>query len=181
MARRGGTTRTAARLGVSALAAVGLAVAFALLVSGRPDIGNPDLATVERTITGTWESDAASREQFIAAFSDEWDAATVESLLDEFEVQMPVTVILELDDGAMTISTRDAAGLVVVRDEGTYELRSNHTFVYSEGICDQSLEFRLTGDVLDIDVSAYSCATEKQDLAIDVYFHLSAFSRVVAP
>jgi len=62
-----------------------------------------------------------------------------------------------------------------------YELRSNHTFVYTDGICDQSLEFRLTADVLDIDVSAYSCVTEAQDLAIDVYFHRSAFSRMVAP
>jgi hypothetical protein len=181
MARRGGTARTAAWVGVAVLAAVGLAVAFALLVSSRPDIGNPDLATVERTIAGRWASTAASREQFIAAFSDEWDAATLESFLDDLEVQTPLTVMLELDDGAMTISTRDAAGLVVVRDEGNYELRSNHTFVYTDGICDQSLEFRLTGDVLDVDVSAYSCVTEAQDLAIDVYFHLSAFSRVVAP
>jgi hypothetical protein len=67
------------------------------------------------------------------------------------------------------------------RQPGAVQLRSNHTFVYTDGICDQSLEFRLTGDVLDVDVSAYSCVTEAQDLAIDVYFHLSAFSRVVAP
>lgn len=173
--------RTAAWLGVSALVALGLAVGFSVLVSGRPDIGNPDLATVERTIVGRWESTAVSREQFVAAFSDEWDASTLGSFLDDLGVQAPITVLLELTDGTLTVSTRDATGSEVVRDQGTYELRSNHTIAYADGICDQSLEFRLTGDALDIDVSAYSCPTEAQDLAIDVYFHLSAFGRAAAP
>lgn len=64
-----------ARIGLGVLLGllivVGFGVGFTLLVGDRPDIGNPDLATVERTLPGTWNLVATTPTDFIAGLIDE--------------------------------------------------------------------------------------------------------------
>src|SRR5512141_2982602 len=87
-------------LGLGAI--VGIGVGYTLLVGSRPDIGNPDLATVERTLPGTWQLKETSRADFIAGLVDEFAEADLRSQMTDLGIGDPVHISLTLAAGTVT-------------------------------------------------------------------------------
>ena len=157
---------------------VGIGVGYTMLVGSRPDIGNPDLATVERTLPGTWNLAETSRADFIAGLVDEFDEADLASQMNDFKLGDPVHISLTLADGTVTASS-SANGVPTQLGSGSYELVDNHTLLVTRGECKVRAQFRLRSDVLTFGIID-ACPTELSDLALAVLLRGAPFNRAPA-
>ena len=171
--------RIALGLLLALAAIVGIGVGYTLLVGNRPDIGNADLATVERTLPGTWNLQATSQAAFIAGLVDEFDEADLRSQMDDLQIGDPVQLSLVIAGGRITASSV-AGGVITELGDGTYRLIDNHTLLVTRGDCDARLQFRLVEDVLTFGITS-PCPTELSDLALAVLLRGAPFNRAAAP
>ncbi len=171
------------RIGLGLLLAVGvivgIGVGYTLLVGSRPDIGNPDLATVERTLPGTWNLEQTSQADFIAGLIDEFDEADLRDQLDGLMIGDPVHISLTIEDGTISASTT-ADGVTTELGDGTYRIIDNHTLLVTRGDCEVRAQFRLQGDLLTFGIIG-ACSTELSDLTLAVLLRGAPFTRAVTP
>jgi hypothetical protein len=173
----------AVRIGLGVILAigaiVGIGVGYTLLVGNRPDIGNPDLATVQRTLPDTWNLEETSQAEFIAGLIDEFDEASLRSQMADLEIGDPVRISLTMADGTIAASTT-ADGTTTELGEATYEIIDNHTLLVTRGDCVVRAQFRLQEDVLTFGIID-PCPTELSDLALAVLLRGAPFTRAAAP
>ena len=173
----------AVRIGLGLLLAIGailgIGVGYTLLVGSRPDIGNPDLATVERTLPGRWDLQATSQADFIAGLIDEFDEADLRSQMADLKIGDPVRLSLTLANGTVTESS-SADGVNTQLGSATYELIDNHTLLVTRGDCEARLQFRIQEDVLTFGIVT-PCPTELSDLTLAVLLRGAPFNRTPVP
>ena len=157
---------------------VGIGVGYTVLVGNRPDIGNADLDTVQRTLPGTWELRATSQADFIAGLADEFAEADLRSQMTDLKIGDPVHISLAIADGAIAASTT-SEGVVTELGDGTYRLIDNHTLLVTRGDCEARVQFRLQEDVLTFGIIG-ACPTELSDLALAVLLRGAPFERAAA-
>lgn len=169
----------AVRIGLGVVLAlgaiVGIGVGYTLLVGSRPDIGNDDLATVERTLPGTWSLQETSRADFIAGLVDEFDEADLRSQMSDLKIGDPVHLSLTLANGTVTASS-SAGGVTTQIGSGTYRLIDNHTLLVSRGDCEARVQFRLEEDLLTFGIIG-ACPTSLSDLGLAVLLRGAPFDR----
>lgn len=161
---------------VGALAIVGFGIGYTLLVGGRPDIGNPDFATVEQSLPGTWSLEETSQADFIAGLIDEFDEADLRAEMESMRLGDPVRIELTFADGkAQAASLSEGRSYLI--GEGTYRLTDNHTMVLARDACEVPAQFRLRDDTLTFGVIG-SCPTVEVDLSLAVLLRGAPFTRV---
>jgi hypothetical protein len=160
-------------------AVVGVGVGYTLLVGSRPDIGNADLATVQRTLPGTWNLEATSRADFIAGLIDEFDEADLREQLDGLRIGDPVRLSLTIGDGNISASSVDGDTTTELGD-GTYLLIDNHTMLVTRGDCEARVQFRLEEEVLTFGIIG-ACPTELSDITLAVLLRGAPFTRAATP
>ena len=169
----------AVRIGLGVVLAlgaiVGIGVGYTLLVGSRPDIGNPDLAAVERALPGTWNLRETARADFIAGLIDEFDEADLQAQLDGLQLGDPVSLSLAIADGSITASSI-ANGATTELGHATYRLVDNHTLQVTRGDCDARLQFQLQEDVLTFGIIT-ACPTELSDVTLAVLLRGAPFTR----
>jgi hypothetical protein len=169
----------AVRIGLGVVLAlgaiVGVGVGYTLLVGSRPDIGNPDLATVQRTLPGTWELQGTSRADFIAGLVDEFDEADLREQLEGLKLGDPVSLSLAIAGGSITASSI-TGGVTTELGDATYRLIDNHTLQVTRGDCEARLQFRLQEDVLTFGLIT-ACPTELSDITLAVLLRGAPFAR----
>lgn len=173
----------AVRIGLGVIlglgAVVGVGVGYTLLVGSRPDIGNADLETVERTLPGTWNLEATSRADFIAGLIDEFDEADLREQLDGLKIGDPVRLSLTIGDESISASTTDGDTTTELGD-GTFELIDNHTLLVTRGDCVARVQFRLAEDLLTFGIIG-ACPTELSDITLAVLLRGGPFARAATP
>lgn len=173
----------AVRIGLGFVLAIGaifgIGVGYTLLVGSRPDIGNPDLATVQRTLPGTWNLEATSQADFIAGLVDEFDEADLRSQLDGLKIGDPVHLSLTLANGTVTASS-SAGGVTTQLGSGTYRLIDNHTLEVTRGDCEARLQFQLREEMLKFGIIT-ACPTELSDITLAVLLRGAPFARAATP
>jgi hypothetical protein len=160
---------------VGALAIVGFGIGYTLLVGGRPDIGNPDFATVEQTLPGTWSLEATSRADFIAGLIDEFDEADLRAEMESMRLGDPVRIELTFTDGNVQASSLNE-GTSYLIGEGTYRLTDNHTMILARDDCEVPAQFRLREGTLTFGIIG-SCPTAQVDLFLGVVLRGAPFTR----
>ncbi|MGZ8563086.1 MAG: hypothetical protein ACXWWU_05660 [Candidatus Limnocylindria bacterium] len=172
----------AVRIGLGVVLAlgaiVGIGVGYTLLVGTRPDIGNADLATVQRTLPGTWVLEETSQADFIAGLVDEFDEADLRSEMSDLKLGDPVHISLTIA-GEVISATSIADGVTTELGDGTYRLVDNHTMSVTRGDCVARVQFRLQEDVLTFGIIG-ACPTELSDLALAVLLRGAPFNRAPA-
>jgi hypothetical protein len=172
-----------ARIGLGVLLAllivVGVGVGFTLLVGDRPDIGNPDRATVEQTLPGTWNLQATAATDFIAGLIDEFDEAELRTEMTALHIGDPVRIELTIGDGTIAASS-NAAGTSYQLGDGTYRIIDNHTLLVTRGDCEVRAQFRLSGDLLTFGIIS-PCPTQLSDLTLAVLLRGAPFNRAATP
>jgi len=173
----------AVRIGLGVVLAlgaiVGIGVGYTLLVGNRPDIGNADLVTVERTLPGAWNLQETTRAAFVAGLVDEFDEADLRSQMDDLLIGDPVQLSLVIAGGRITASSV-ADGVTTALGDATYRLTDNHTLEVTRGDCVVRLQFRLQEDLLTFGITS-PCPTELSDLALAVLLRGAPFNRAAAP
>lgn len=165
-------------VGLALAAVLGIGVGYTLLVGSRPDIGNPDLATVERTLPGTWNLEETTEADFVAGLVDEFDEADLRSQMAGLRIGDPVRISLAIADGTITASSV-VGGVPTRLGDATYRLVDNHTLQVTRGDCEARLQFQLREDVLTFGIIT-ACPTELSDLALAVLLRGAPFNRAPA-
>ena len=158
---------------------VGIGLGYTLLVGSRPDIGNADLETVQRTLPGSWELQETTQADFVAGLVDELPEADLRSQMTDFRIGDPVQISLAIADGTISASTT-SDGVVTALGDGTYRLIDNHTLLVTRGDCEARVQFRLQEEVLTFGIIG-ACPTELSDLALAVLLRGAPFDRATAP
>jgi hypothetical protein len=164
-------------LGLAAI--VGIGVGYTLLVGNRPDIGNPDLATVERTLPGTWNLEETTQAEFIAGLVDEVDEADLQFQLDGLKIGDPVRLSLIIADGTIAASSI-ADGTTTEIGDAAYQIIDNHTLRVTRGDCIVRAQFRLQEDLLTFGIID-ACPTELSDITLAVLLRGAPFTRAATP
>lgn len=164
---------------LAVLAIVGFGIGYTLLVGSRPDIGNPDFATVQRTLVGTWNSEETTDADFIAGLIDEFDEAELRAEMSSLHIGDPVRLELTFGDGKVSASS-NADGTTYPIGEGTYRLVDNHTMVLTREDCEVPAQFRLRDDTLTWGIIG-GCPTEEVDLFLGVVLRGAPFTREATP
>ena len=172
------------RIGLGVLAGivivVGVGVGYTLLVGSRPDIGNPDFATVERTLPGTWVSQPTSRADFIAGLADEFTEAELGAEMDRLHYGDPVSIELTFGENA-TISAASIAGATTYPIAvGTYRLVDNHSMMLTRADCTVPAQFQLRGGMLTFGTMG-DCPTQPGALSLAVVLRGAPFDHAAAP
>lgn len=170
--------RVALGLLLAAGVIVGIGVGYVVLVGSRPDIGNADLETVQRTLPGTWELRPTSQADFVAGLADEFAEADLRSQMTDLKIGDPVQISLAIADGAISASTT-SGGVVTELGDGTYRLIDNHTLLVTRGDCEARVQFRLQEDALTFGIIG-ACPTELSDLVLAVLLRGAPFERAAA-
>ncbi len=173
----------AVRIGLGVVLAlgaiVGFGVGYTLLVGSRPDIGNPDLATVQRTLPGTWKLEQTTQADFIAGLIDEFDEADLQEQLDGLLIGDPVQLSLSIGTASISAATTDGDTTTELGD-ATYDLIDNHTLLVTRGDCVARVQFRLEEDLLTFGIIG-ACPTELSDITLAVLLRGAPFARAPAP
>jgi len=164
---------------VAILAIIGVGIGYTLLVGSRPDIGNPDLATVKTTLVADWQTPQQSRADLVAGLTDEFAATDIRAELDQLGIGDPVLIRLTFtaDSHASAVAVED--GKTKPIGDGTYRLLDNHTMVLKTGDCEVRSQFRLNGETLTFGVIG-SCPTQDTDLTLGVLLRSAPFNRLAS-
>jgi hypothetical protein len=151
---------------VGALAIVGFGVGYTLLVGGRPDIGNPDFATVKQTLPGNWTLQETTQADFIAGLADEFSEAELRDEMTALQIGDPVRIAITFANGKVSATSQAEAGSDLI-GEGTYRLTDNHTMILARDDCEVPVQFRLHEEVLTFGIIG-TCPTTEVDLFLGV-------------
>jgi hypothetical protein len=160
---------------VAVLAIVGFGIGYTLLVGGRPDIGNPDFATVKQTLPGTWTLRETSQTDLVAGLVDEFDEADLRSQISDLGIGDPVRLSLTFSEETISVSSV-ADGTATEIGSGTYRLLDNHTLFVTRGDCEVRAQIRLHDDVLTFGIID-PCPTELSDITLAVLLRGAPFSK----
>jgi hypothetical protein len=164
---------------VGALAIVGFGIGYTLLVGGRPDIGNPDFATVKQTLPGKWNLQETSQAVFIAGLVDEFDEADLRSQISDLGIGDPVRISLTFTQDTISAG-RIAEDTTAEIGSGTYRLVDNHTLFVTRGDCQVRAQIRLRDDLLTFGIID-PCPTELSDITLAVLLRGAPFMKAASP
>jgi hypothetical protein len=160
---------------VAALAIIGFGIGYTLLVGGRPDIGNPDFATVKQRLPGTWRLQETSQADLVAGLVDEFGEADLRSQISDLGIGDPVRLSLTFTQDTISVSSV-ADGATAKIGSGTYRLIDNHTLFVTRGACQVRAQIRLHDDVLTFGIID-PCPTELSDITLAVLLRGAPFNK----
>ena len=163
-----------------AVLVVGIGLGYTVLVGSRPDIGNPDFATVQATLPGTWTSRSTSRADFIGSLVDEFPEADLRTEMDILHYGDPVSIELTFGEkGAISAASIDGSTTYPIA-VGTYRLVDNHSMVLSRAECTVPAQFELRGGSLSFGTIG-ECATQPGALDLALVLRGAPFDPKPAP
>lgn len=164
---------------VGALAIVGFGIGYTLLVGGRPDIGNPDFATVKQTLPGTWNLQETTQADFIAGLVDEFTEAELRDQMAALQIGDPVRIEITFADDGKASATSHTASRSFLIGEAEYRLTDNHTMIIVRDKCEVPAQFRLRNETLTFGIIG-GCPTAEVDLFLAVVLRGAPFIRAPA-
>ena len=171
--------RVALGIAIAIVAIIGFGVGYTLLVGSRPDIGNPDLPTVKRTLVGTWDTGELGRAEVIVGLTDEFTARDLDAELTRLEIGDPVQIRITFNADGTASAVSVADGITHPITDGSYRFIDNHTMVLSRDDCEVPSQFRLSHGTLTFGVIG-SCPSQNTDLSLGLLLRSAPFTKAQA-